>query len=153
MHNDWFLYHLDLPLSTKMCFPLLSSFTSRTGHRNHPIKGIKVVICRKKGVVLIRHQAREKEKTLCVGQTLSLVSARSYSSRMLISGTKVSLISLLKPMTVGIEAAGRVVLAGLCIPLCRRLDCPGHKEGEESQPNIISSFKSISSQSTDCVSV
>lgn len=65
MYNDWFLYHLDLPLYTKMCFPLLSFFTSRTGHRNHPIKGIKVVICRKKGVVLIRHQAREKERTLC----------------------------------------------------------------------------------------
>lgn len=68
---------------------------------------------------------------------------------MVISGTKVSLISLRNPMTVGVEAAGGVVLAGLCTPLCRRLDCPGHKEGEELQPNIISSF----SQSTDCVSV
>lgn len=103
--------------------------------------------------MLIRHQVREKERTLCVGQTLSLVSARSYSSRMLISGAKVSLISLLKPMTIGIEATGSVVLAGLCMPLCRRLDFPGHKKGEESQPNIISSFQSISSQSTDCVSV
>lgn len=53
-----------------------------------------------------------------------LVSTRPCLSLRRSSGAEVSLVGLLKAMVVGIEAAGRVVLTGLCTPLRWRLYPP-----------------------------
>lgn len=42
-----------------------------------------------------------------------------------ISGPIVSLVGLLIAVLISVEAAGRVVLADLCTPLCWRLHLPG----------------------------
>lgn len=56
--------------------------------------------------------------------TVCLVSTSRSWSLGCVSGAKVSLVGLLKAMAVGVEATGRVVLAGLCTPLGWRLYRP-----------------------------
>lgn len=57
---------------------------------------------------------------------LGLVSQGSGWSLGLSPGAKVSLVGLLETVAIGVEAAGRVVLADLCTPLSWRL-CRPHE--------------------------
>lgn len=70
---------------------------------------------------------------LSIWRTQSLVSKSPSQFPGLISGNKVSLVGLLRTVVVGVEAAGRVVLADLCTPLCWRFHQPGQEGGEESR--------------------
>ena len=65
--------------------------------------------------------------------TWSLVSASRGWSLRRISGAEVSLVGLLEAVAIGVEAAGRVVLTGLCTPLRRRLHRPGEGERRGGQ--------------------
>lgn len=90
---------------------------------------VKVMICGKKQHAFISRW----QQGFSIWQPLCLVSKSPSQFPGLILGTKVSLVGLLITVVVGVEAAGRVVLAGLCTPLRWRFHQPGQEWGEESR--------------------